>query len=77
MKAERYCTSISVLYPIRIGWLSYLGQIMNKSDVFFFPQREDPPKVCLNLTPLQSVVGKEVYARVDLIVQYTKHYPNK
>ena len=42
----------------------------------FFPQREDPPKVCLNLTPLQSVVGKEVYARVDLIVQYTKHYPN-
>lgn len=40
-------------------------------------KREDPPKVCLNLTPLQSVVGKEVYARVDLIVQYTKHYPNK
>ena len=35
MKAERYCTSISVLNPIRIGWLSYLGQIMNKSDVFF------------------------------------------
>lgn len=38
---------------------------------------DDPPKVCLKLTPLQSVVAKEVYARVDLIVQYSKDYPDR
>ncbi|CAH3159584.1 unnamed protein product, partial [Pocillopora meandrina] len=38
---------------------------------------DEPPKVCLKLTPLQSVVAKEVYARVDLIIQYTADYPNR
>ena len=38
---------------------------------------DEPPKVCLKLTPLQSVVNKEVYARVDLIVQYTADYPDR
>ncbi|CAH3155278.1 unnamed protein product [Porites evermanni] len=38
---------------------------------------EHPPKVCLKLTPLQSVVAKEVYARVELIVQYSADYPDR
>ncbi|XP_022808964.1 eIF-2-alpha kinase GCN2-like isoform X2 [Stylophora pistillata] len=38
---------------------------------------DEPPKVCLKLTPLQSVVAKEVYARVDLIILYTADYPNR
>ncbi|PFX13713.1 Eukaryotic translation initiation factor 2-alpha kinase 4, partial [Stylophora pistillata] len=38
---------------------------------------DEPPKVCLKLTPLQSVVAKEVYARVDLIIQYRADYPNR
>ena len=43
----------------------------------FYKKPDKPPKVCLKLTPLQSVVAKEVHARVDLIVQYTADYPNR
>ena len=34
-----------------------------------------PPLILLKLLPLQSVVGKDVHARVDLKVQFTTQYP--
>ena len=34
-----------------------------------------PPLITLHLLPLQSVVGKDVHAKVDLKVQFTTRYP--
>nr|XP_047139255.1 eIF-2-alpha kinase GCN2-like isoform X2 [Hydra vulgaris] len=50
-------------------------QAIYMDDYVNYSEGNGSPEIVLKLTPLQSVVGKDVHARVDLRVLFTTRYP--
>ncbi|XP_057303588.1 eIF-2-alpha kinase GCN2-like isoform X1 [Hydractinia symbiolongicarpus] len=51
-------------------------QAIYMDDYVDHSQGNFPPEITLKLTPLQSIVRKDVHAKLDLRVKYTSSYPN-